>query len=169
MHELLVVRHAIALDRLLGMEQGLDDSQRPLTGKGAARMGLAVKGLAKIQANCQLILSSPLLRAQQTADILHHQYPSATLSQLETLAPPYRSAELIDSLSKTRAERIAIVGHEPFLSTLIATLTCRHSSGNFELKKGGMALLRFDHKIAPGEGSLRWLMTPKQLRLLGRS
>jgi phosphohistidine phosphatase len=169
MRELLIVRHAIALDRLVSAEQGIDDTQRPLTEEGIKKMNQGALGLARLQTTYDSILSSPLLRAEQTARILQQHYPSAKLSLLETLAPPYRCGDLIQSLNKVQAEKIAIVGHEPGLSRLIAELIGSREYGTIELKKGGAALLGFDHNLAPGESVLRWLLTPKQLRLLGKS
>ena len=169
MPELLVVRHAIAMDRLLSMEQGLSDAERPLTDEGRTKMQMAVQGLQRIQSDIDVILTSPLLRAQQTAAILEDYFPSAIAEKLKTLAPQYNNEELIHSLSNIKGKHIAIVGHEPGLSTLIASLICGSDDGAIELKKGGMAQLHFAEQIAPGEGTLQWLLRPKQLRLLGNN
>jgi phosphohistidine phosphatase len=169
MRELLVVRHAIALERSEGRERGLEDAQRPLTDEGSEKMEAAARGLVRLQSRCSHILSSPLLRAQQTATILQRHYPDAAMSQLEELAPSYSSEECIEAVNHCRERQIAIVGHEPGLSRLIAALIGCSMDGTIELKKGGVALLQFDHQIAPGRGILRWLVTPKQLRLLGKS
>lgn len=169
MHELLVVRHAIALDRIEAMERGIDDAQRPLTAEGTDKMEAAARGLVRLQPGCSHILSSPLLRAQQTATILQQHSPDAEMSLLDELAPPYSSEECIAALNRYRGNQITIVGHEPDLSRLIALLIGCSVDGGIELKKGGMALLHFDHHIAPGRGILRWLLTPKQLRLLEKS
>lgn len=169
MPELLVVRHAIAMDRLASMERGLSDAERPLTDEGRVKMQLAVQGLQRIQSGIDVILTSPLLRAQQTAAILEDYFPLASSTKLKTLAPPYNSEKLIPSLSNIPGKRIAIVGHEPGLSMLIASLICGADDGAIELKKGGMAQLHFAQQIAPGEGTLQWLLRPKQLRLLGNN
>ena len=168
MQELLIVRHAIAQDRLEAYEQGISDEQRPLTKEGIAKMELAARGIASQQQQCGLILNSPLLRAQQTAAILHTVFPAARLAEMEQLAPGYTSRALIEALAEFREERIAIVGHEPGLSMLISSLVCDGCDGEFQLKKGGTALLRFDGEISEGGGTLLWLATPKQLRLLGQ-
>lgn len=167
MPDLLVVRHAIAMDRLLSTEQGLGDAERPLTDEGRERMTQAVRGLLHIQSDIDIILTSPLLRARQTAAILGDDFPAARVEKLDTLAPQYGSKELIRSLNEIGGKRLAIVGHEPGLSTLIASLLCGSDGGAIELKKGGMAQIHFTNQIASGEGILQWLLKSKQLRLLG--
>jgi phosphohistidine phosphatase len=169
MRELLVVRHAIALDRLLSAEQGVDDADRPLTDEGREKMEQAVLGLVRQQKELDAIYASPLLRAQQTGDLLAKCYPDMRVKTLDTLSPEYGTRELIRSLQKTDGNRIAVVGHEPQLSMLIASLLCEDEYAGIVLKKGGMAQLRFDDNVAKGEGVLQWLMTPKQLRQMGKS
>lgn len=169
MQQLLIVRHAIAQDRLAAYEQGISDEQRPLTSGGIAKMELTARGIARQQQECGLILTSPLLRAQQTAAILHTFYPEARLAQMEQLAPAYSSRALIKALADFSEEHITIVGHQPGLSMLISTLVCDGRNGEFQLKKGGTALLRFDQDIREGGGTLLWLATPKQLSLLGQA
>jgi phosphohistidine phosphatase len=169
MHQLLVVRHAIAQDRMESMQQGTDDADRPLTPVGRKKMARVTRGLSLLHPEIDTIYTSPLLRAQQTAEILKEHYPSAVVTILKTLSPEHSTAELIHSLRRERSECIAIVGHEPGLSRLIATLICGQGNGDIELKKGGIAQLLFAENIAPGEGILQWLHTPKQLRLLGDS
>ena len=168
MPELLIVRHAIAQDRFDAYEMGVNDEQRALTAEGIDNMVLAARGIASQQKNCELILTSPLVRAQQTAAILHTAYPAALLEELEQLAPGYSSRTLIRALANFDAEHIAVVGHEPGLSMLISALVCNGCDGEFQLKKGGAALLRFGSEIREGGGTLLWLATPKQLRLLGQ-
>lgn len=168
MRELLIVRHAIALDRLTAQQQGSEDEQRPLTAEGMVKMEQAARGMARQHGCCDLILTSPLVRAEQTATILNRVYPGARLETLKQLAPGYTSQELMRALGRFREECIAIVGHEPGLSQLIATLLCDQCRGNFQMKKGAAALLQFHTGITPGGGTLLWLATPKQLRLQGK-
>ena len=168
MHKILVVRHAIALNRLECPTHGVIDAERPLTQEGIAKMELAARGLARLQPRCALILTSPLLRAEQTAKVMQQHYPSARVATLASLAPQYSPAQLIASLQHYREETIAIVGHEPGLSHLIASLLGSRAIGNIALKKGGAALLDYESPLRAGEGILRWLLTPKQLRLVGK-
>jgi phosphohistidine phosphatase len=169
MHELLVVRHAIARDRLKSMGQGMDDTDRPLTAEGRRKMALAARGLKQLHQEIDTILTSPLLRAQQTAQILSDHYPASRVTVCKPLSPDYNSATLIRALNEEPGKRIAIVGHEPGLSALITTLIYSKDSGAIQLKKGGVAQLQFNDNIASGKGTLQWLLTPKQLRLLGKN
>jgi phosphohistidine phosphatase len=167
MRELLVVRHAIAEERA----PGKDDALRPLTTKGHNRMVLASRGVCRQHGNIDTLLSSPLLRARQTAEILANDCPDATLLTCAALTPGLDSGKLVRVLNQTGGASLAIVGHEPGLSLLISTLIGNGEGGGnsgIVLKKGGAALLRFTGRIAPGEGSLQWLLTPRQLRRLGR-
>lgn len=167
MRKLLVVRHAIARDRLESMGQGEEDADRPLTTEGRRKMVQATQGLMRLQPQLDTILTSPLLRALQTAEILAAHYPKSRMRVCAQLAPEHRTVSLLHTLSEEAGERCAIVGHEPGLSALLATLLCGRDSATIALKKGGMAQLEFSDTIASGEGALQWLLTPKQLRLLG--
>lgn len=169
MHELLVVRHAIALDRLESMAQGMDDASRPLTAAGQKKMAQATLGLKQLCPAIDTILTSPLLRAQQTAAILGDYFPASRVTVCQQLSPEYDTNALIHSLRTVQGKRLALIGHEPGLSTLLTTLLCGREGSAIELKKGGIALLQFNHYVAPGEGVLQWLLTPKQLRLLGKN
>jgi phosphohistidine phosphatase len=169
MQELLVVRHAIARDRLESMAQDMADAHRPLTAAGRKKMAQAALGLQQLCPAITTILTSPLLRAQQTAEILGDYYPATRVSECQQLSPEYDTTALIHSLRTVQGKRLALVGHEPGLSTLITTLICGGDSGAIKLKKGGVALLQFTDHIAPGEGVLQWLLTPKQLHLMGKN
>lgn len=167
MVELLIVRHAIAQDRLESLQQGIDDFSRPLTEEGQRRMELATMGLKQLQQEIGLLLTSPLKRAQQTTNILAKHYPNSRVKVLDSLSPEHSPQALIRSLKSIFSARITLVGHEPQLSALITTLLCVNDDDRITLKKAGMAMLRFDDEIAAGEGNLQWLLKPKQLRLLG--
>jgi len=168
MHELLVVRHAIAQDRLDSARHGIADAQRPLTTEGRKKMALGVRGLQRLMPQLDTILSSPLLRAAETARLISERYRSPLVETLDSLAPQYATHELVAALNQQRHGVLAIVGHEPGLGKLLAALCCGKEGAAMPIKKGGVALLRFAGPIATGRGELQWLLTPKQLRLLGK-
>ena len=169
MPKLLIVRHAIAQDRDEALKQRLPDAERPLTGKGKKRMRRAAAGLRQVVGPLGHILSSPLRRAQQTAAILQGEYPDAPLTLSDTLSPGQSVNALVTTLAKTGNQgTLALIGHEPDLSRLTATLLCGETSAAIQLKKGGAALLAFTGRIGSGQGRLLWLLTPGQLRALGR-
>jgi phosphohistidine phosphatase len=161
---LYLVRHAIAADR--GSDYP-DDSKRPLTSDGIARFRKEAKALAALDVGIDLIISSPLTRAKQTADILAQALstkPSVTVS--DALAPAGTAAAVFQELAKhMRKGRIALVGHEPNIGELAARLI--NSRTPIEFKKG--AICRVDFEVFPpkGSGQLRWFVQPKILRKIG--
>ena len=159
--ELYLVRHGIAADR--GSDYP-DDSKRPLTTAGISRFRKEAKALAALDVGIELIISSPLTRAKQTAEILAQAMtdkPSVTLS--DSLAPAGTPASVFQELAKhMRKGKIALVGHEPNIGELAARLI--GSRTPIEFKKG--AICRIDFEVFPpkGSGQLRWFITPKMLR-----
>ncbi len=169
MPRLLIVRHAIAQDRDEARARQCADADRPLTDKGRRRMLQAAAGIRSEVAPLQRILTSPLPRAQQTAEILAREYPGVPLAVTDRLSPGHSLPSLIDELAATALPgTLAIVGHEPDLSGLIALLLCGEDKAAIQLKKAGAALLDFPQRIAIGRGTLLWLLAPGQLRKLGR-
>lgn len=165
MPELLILRHAIAIDRDEAAALGLSDAERPLTDKGQRRMGQIAAGIHRLSERPALILSSPLLRARQTAEILATRYNSCTLDIIEELVPGASLQQLIKVLQKQQLTGpLVVVGHEPDLSSLAGLLLCNSETGFIQLKKGGAALLHFEHRIDSGAGVLQWLLPPRMLR-----
>ncbi len=168
MQQLLILRHAIALDRDEADSLALSDFERPLTDKGRERMEQIAAGIKRSILEPSLILSSPLLRARQTADILASQYDAVEINIIEELAPGHSLHQLIAVLQKQQVSApLVIVGHEPSLSTFAGLLLCGKPFSPLQLKKGGAALLEFNQRIDSGCGNLLWLMTPRLLRTCG--
>ena len=161
MAELYLVRHAIAAER--GPEWP-DDTKRPLTHKGIARMRQIVAGLEELGVSLDLILTSPLLRARQSADLIHQGLGGATpLEETTTLAPGGAPADLIALLrSKSKANAVALVGHEPDLGQLAAFLIGARAP--FVFKKGGVCRIDFAKMPPVPPGQLVWFAPPKMLR-----
>ena len=162
-YEIYLVRHGLAEER---GDAWPDDAKRPLTDEGMSRMRKSVRGLARIGVSCDVILTSPLVRARQTAEIVAAGLAERpTLVTVDSLSPAGSFAAVIADLEKqARRERIALVGHEPNIGELAARLIgSRHA---IEFKKG--AVCRVDLEALPpsGPGQLRWLLTPKIMRAL---
>ena len=119
---------------------------------------------ATLDVDFDLIISSPLVRARQTADTIATVMPSqpeVTLS--DALAPAGTPAALFQELARhMRKGRIALVGHEPNLGELAARLIAARTPLMF--KKGGICRIDFDVFPPKGTGQLRWFVTPKMLR-----
>jgi phosphohistidine phosphatase len=159
--ELYLVRHGIAAER---GENYPDDSKRPLTSNGIARLRKQTKGLEALGVGFDLIITSPLVRAKQTADILAQGLkikPSVISS--DSLAPAGTPAAVIQDIVKhQRRARIALVGHEPNMGELAARLIGARTP--LEFRKGGVCRIDFEVLPPKGIGHLRWFVTPKMLR-----
>ena len=162
-YELYLIRHGLAEER---GEAWPDDTKRPLTERGMSRVRKAVRGLARLGVSIDVVLTSPLVRARQTAEIIAGGFdPRAPLVMVDALAPDGSYHAVLADLEKhAKRTRIALVGHEPGLGELAARLIgTRHA---VEFKKG--AICRIDLETLPpaGLGTLRWFLTPKILRSL---
>jgi phosphohistidine phosphatase len=165
--ELLLVRHAIAFER--SRLRWRNDNLRPLTPSGIKRMRKAAMGLGVVAAVPTEVLSSPLVRARQTADILHEKarWPVAAIAQV--LAPGQPLARVVAAIAQRPAKHLAIVGHEPDLGRLLAhCLIDGAGTMRLEFKKGGVACVSFAGAIVPGRGRLRWMLAPRALRAMAR-
>jgi phosphohistidine phosphatase len=164
--ELYLVRHAIAAERGPNYP---DDRERPLTSEGIARFKQAVEGLKQLEISVDLVLTSPLVRAAHTAELLVGALDTKPRTeQLDALAPGGRLATVLDALETyaKRYRRIALVGHQPDLGELTAKLL--QSSGGIEFKKGAVCCIELDGAMPNGPGVLRWLLPPKALRKMVR-
>src|SRR2546425_6184499 len=156
--ELYLIRHGLAEQ---SGEQWPDDAKRPLSEEGMSRLRKQVRGLARLGGAVDIVLTSPLVRTRQTAEIIAAGLePRPQVTSIDSLAPDSSHAALLADLEKhARKTRIALVGHEPGIGELAARLIgARHP---IEFKKG--AVCRIDVEALPpaGPGALRWFLTPK--------
>jgi phosphohistidine phosphatase len=168
--QLLVIRHGMAGDRDEFAFTGRPDAERPLTKDGREKMKRAAEGLTTVCKRLDLIASSTLVRAVQTAEIVADEYGGMDLATLDALAPERAPDDLLPWLrSHDQALTIAVVGHDPHLSFLVGwLLTGRHESF-VEIKKGGAVMLEFEDPPVAGGGLLVWSLTPGQLRKLRKA
>mgnify|MGYP003575107651 CR=1 FL=1 len=166
---LYLMRHGIALTR--DDPSVAHDAERPLTGKGMKRMRKAAKGLRELDIPFDSILTSPLARARQTADIVASALGmQAQLEEISGLAPESTVEHLMFGLTRYQdRQHVLLVGHEPLLSDTAAYLLGGRKPVNlvFEFKKGGLCRIEIDKLPAAAPGKLHWFLTPKQLRQLG--
>jgi len=163
MLELYLIRHGIAAER--GKEWP-DDSKRPLTPDGISRLRKTARGLNAIGVGFDQIVTSPLVRTRQTADIFAEELKSKPpVVTADALAPAGTPASVTQEIARhVRKPRVALVGHEPNLGELAAQLI--GSRTPLEFKKGGICRIDFDVLPPKGAGALRWFLTPKILRAL---
>ena len=161
MFELYLIRHAVAEER---GDKWPDDTKRPLTAKGASRMRKAAKGLVRLGVKFDVILTSPLVRTRQTADIVAASFEARPpIVNAESLAPNGTYADVLADLQRhARRTRIALVGHEPNVGELAARLA--GSRRAFEFKKGAVCRIDLESMPPGGPGTLRWFATPAMLR-----
>ena len=165
--DLYIQRHAIAVDR--GTKGYETDSKRPLTGKGAEKMQGIAEGMLTLQLSFDRILSSPFVRARQTAgivaEVLHETKKLEFTADLEPGGDPGRLIDLIGERHGPDSS-ILLVGHEPYLSGLISILVAGVQNPSITMKKGGLCKLRVAGLRYGRCAVMEWLLTPHQLRLM---
>ena len=159
---LLIVRHAIAAPH---GTPGVADNDRPLTPEGDLKFRQAAKGLARILDRPEALLTSPWLRARQTAAIAASAWGGPEPKETPALASGSfdAQAEVLDRYPEDTT--VAIFGHEPWVSELLARLLGTSDGERLTFKKGGAALVEVAGKLAEG-GALVWYLPPKLLRKL---
>jgi len=131
--------------------KGADD-ERPLTKAGRKEMHAVGEFFAARKLKVDSVLTSPLPRAEQTADIIA-EHLKVVVHQERLLTPGFRAEELVRLLRKHPEGALMLVGHEPDFSTVIKSLT----GGEVKLSKAGLALVEYEKK----QGRLLWLAPPK--------
>jgi phosphohistidine phosphatase len=162
--ELLLLRHAIAEAR----SGAVPDAGRALTARGRERGRAVLAALANRDLRAGRLLSSPLRRARETAELAVSAGLSPSLELAEALAPGGDALAALpawlEGLEAPPGEmpRLLLVGHEPDLSALAARLIGAPPA-SLELRKAGLALLRLPRSAAPGQAVLRLLLSPRLL------
>ncbi len=164
--EVIFLRHGIAEDRE-GWKS--DDKDRPLTAHGTERSMAVVRGLKALKVRPDVILTSPLLRALETAEIamkgLSTDAKVETADELVPAAPPDRLMARLGELADTPV--VLCVGHEPHLSMTASAMISGKTAASLEMKKAGACCIRFTGPPKAGAGTLLWLLPPKILRAIG--
>jgi phosphohistidine phosphatase len=161
--EIYLIRHGVAEER---GDAWPDDAKRPLTQDGMSKLRKAARALERLGVSLDVIVTSPLVRTRQTAEIIAGGLePHPHIVTAESMAPGGTLAAMLSDLEKqAKRSRIALVGHEPSIGELAARLIgTRHP---IPFKKG--AICRIDLQGLPpaGPGDLRWFLTPKILRAI---
>jgi phosphohistidine phosphatase len=161
--ELLIVRHAIAFER--DRRRWRDDGARPLSPAGKRRARKAAAGLKEFSESPDRLLTSPLIRARQTAQILTDVAGWPQAEEAPELAPGAPALAMLTLLGKERSKLVAVVGHQPGLGQLLtACLLGDGGSLPIEMKKNAVACVSFEGSPRAGRAALKWLATPRMLR-----
>ena len=157
-----MIRHGLAGSSL---EDEFLDEERPLIKKGKEKMKGIAKRLKELNICFDQVVTSPLLRAKETAEIINN-YCGATPEILVTdlLRPASSYQKLCKYLNALkRLEKVAIIGHEPFLGGFASYCLAKSQTPFISLKKGGVLMLTIDKVIKPERCLLSWIMEPKHL------
>ncbi len=163
--QLLILRHAIAFPR--DARRWPDDGERPLTVQGVKRARRAAAGLKRIAKRPTLVLTSPWVRARDTAAIFTHAAHWPQAKACEALSPEGSQESVLEALRRVvgKAECVAVVGHQPHLGRLLALcLRGGASPEAFELKKSAVAAVQFEGPPRAHQGVLTALYPPRTLR-----
>jgi len=167
--QLLVIRHATAENPATVAATGQDDPGPPLSKEGKRAMKRVAAGLAELIDKLDVIAASPLVRAQQTAQIVAKVYNDLPVETVNALLPENEPSDLMPWLERHASDNIvAVVGHEPHLGFLVTWLMSGQKVSRVALKKGSACLLEFSDTVAGGSATLHWLLTPSELRRIGR-
>jgi len=161
--KIYLIRHSNAVDP--GTPGYEDDSTRPLTEKGRDKMKDIASALKGLDLQPDIIVSSPYVRAQQTAEILAKVLKyKKELAFSDALVPMGNADNIIGEINEKYAvDELVLVGHEPCLSTLISTLTAGNPDLAINIKNGGVCCLSSRDLHTERKAVLEWLLTPKIL------
>ncbi len=155
---LIIVRHGEAEPQM----DGKDDKDRKLVKKGIKQMRRIASFLDEMDYTFDRVLTSPYVRAYQSAEIILDEMgiEDKKIETFNELSPDQEPSAFIGKFKDMDNSTLLVVGHEPYLSSLVRTMT----GGNIELKKGGLAIV--DYNPSEGKGLLKMLVTQKVLKLI---
>ncbi|MFW5969101.1 MAG: SixA phosphatase family protein [Halofilum sp. (in: g-proteobacteria)] len=166
MHPCLVIRHGPAEEQAAS---GLD-ADRALTAEGRSTMTDVARGLTVAGPAPAVILSSPFVRARETADIVAEAFGGIPIESPDALASGAAAADILAALAH-RCENpgggFAVVGHEPDLGRFISYALAASARGFHSPRKGGSCLLEFPATPRAGNATLDWVMEPRHLHAVG--
>lgn len=159
--EIWLLRHAAAEERASSGR----DADRTLTEDGHKRAREVARGLAALEPGIELVLTSPYARARQTAEPAARALKlGGTLRETAALEPDRDPDEILDEVRSEKAGSVLLVGHEPHMGALLGRLVFGRAGHAIPMKKAALARVSWE---GSGAGSLRALLPPKVLALLG--
>jgi phosphohistidine phosphatase len=162
------MRHGEAGKRLAA---GGKDSERSLTVMGQKEVQEVARALSWLDEKIDLVVTSPLKRSAQTAQIVAKELKlkKGAVEEWDELKPEGNRAALLRKLSQFKQESsVLVIGHEPYLSTMISEIVSGTSSGGIVLKKAGLARIGVTSLRPKVKGELRWLLTPRHLKKMAK-
>jgi phosphohistidine phosphatase len=163
---LYIVRHGIAVD--VGEHGVRKDSDRFLSEDGRRKTAAVGRGLKHLGVKPDLILTSPLARTRETAELIADAYdPALPFEVFDPLAPGGDFVEMVRSLKERSAAEVMLVGHMPEVAEWVSMFVVGDPGMEVTFKRAAVACIRFDGPPAVGCGRLEWLIPPGVLRHLG--
>ena len=160
--KVILVRHELAGDRKqFAQKYGKKDSLRSLTKNGIQRLENTVQVLVRLEPEVDVIYSSPLVRAKQTAEIIQTAYKTVDLKASKLLSPEVPPPRVIDFLHSISNENAILVGHEPQLGALLSWLTLKTTTHFLDFKKGAFCALEIE-TVQAGSAKVLWYLPPKK-------
>lgn len=162
--DLFILRHGEAGQRV---SAGRGDFQRSLTTAGQNEVSDIAKSLKELGTKFDVVITSPLKRAHQTAAIVAKTLKiEKKMQDWAELSPEGNRLDLYNKLSQLKQQSsVLVVGHEPYLSKMVSEIIFDgNNGGRIDLKKTGLARIRIISSTPKFQGELRWLLTPKLLR-----
>jgi phosphohistidine phosphatase len=160
---LYLLRHGIAVN--IGEQGVTSDPDRMLSARGRKRTENAVRGLAAMGCRPERVLSSPLVRAWETAEIAAGLLcEDLEVERSDRLLPEADSEKTAAWLEKQPDKDTMLVGHMPGLAVLASRLLTATEDTDITLKKAAVLCIRFDGDVETGQGRLEWLIQPRALR-----
>jgi len=158
--DLFLLRHGEAGNRMTVVEE---DSERSLTAEGRIEMQQIGKSLKAVGVQASRVITSPLRRARETAEITAKILKIPILEEWDELKPDGSKAALYRKLARIEQNSgLILVGHEPYLSSMIGEIIGT-TRARIVLKKGGLGKIRITSFTPQVSGELRWLLTPKMI------
>jgi phosphohistidine phosphatase len=159
---LYLVRHGIAINR--EDPNSPAETERYLTRDGIKKTREAAKGIRALKIAPTLLITSPYVRAVQTAEIFAEAlgYSREKIRQSQALRPGSDPADFLKELAHLKATEIMAIGHAPHMDQLIAAAIGARSVFT-ALKKSGVAALEFESQ-STGKATLLWILPPKIIR-----
>jgi phosphohistidine phosphatase len=163
--QVFLVRHAIAHER--NRIRWPNDDLRPLTSSGIRKFRKAAYGLTACLPKGVALLTSPYVRARETATILADAIGRGKPIECTELVSGESTQACFELLRKRKEDAVVIVGHEPDLSNFLSVAVCGDRGRmKTEFKKGGAACIEFNSRVESGRATLKWIMPPRVLRAL---
>lgn len=165
--KLYLVRHGIAVDRLSGNIR--TDFDRPLTPEGIDETEEVAEALKRLGVKPDLLVSSPLVRARQTAEIFGKKLDCREPIQISnSLQPSGDTTDLYKDLAKTKANEIMFFGHEPDIGELALRLIHAGNHSTLPFKKAGVCRIDVTQLPTSAPGTMKWMITPKIAKAIVR-